>query len=153
DEGLRGDPFAELLERGRAIAIDVPTSSGAERRVILTETYSRYAAVTNLEFVYAGPSLSKVAAADAVPAAFRSVALTRVAARREMLVRSLSLAGAVSIGDISARYDFDEGWIRQRLDEWTRAGKLVRGTFGGDQTTPRWASRRLLEQARRRELA
>src|SRR5215831_7920527 len=44
DEGLRGDPFAELLERGRAIALDVPTVSGAARRVILTETYARYAA-------------------------------------------------------------------------------------------------------------
>jgi ATP-dependent Lhr-like helicase len=158
DEGPRGDPFAELLDRGRAIAIDVPTVSGAERRVILTETYARYAAVIpsnarDLQFVYAGPSLSQFATDDIVPAAFRAVALTRPAARREMLVRYLSLAGAVSIDDIRARYDFDEAWIRQRLDEWTRAGKLVRGTFGGDRTTPRWASRRLLEQARRRELA
>jgi len=33
------------------------------------------------------------------------------------------------------------------------SGKLVRGAFGGDTATPRWTSRRLLEQARRRELA
>ena len=30
---------------------------------------------------------------------------------------------------------------------------LVRGVFGGDRATARWCSRRLLEQARRRELA
>ena len=44
-------------------------------------------------------------------------------------------------------------WVEERLDEWTRTGRLVRGTFGGDAATPRWCSRRLLEQARRRELA
>jgi ATP-dependent Lhr-like helicase len=169
DEGRRGDPLAELLDRGRAIAIDVPTASGPARRLILTETYARYAAVIpspsvagapsragsarDLQFVYAGTSLEQRAPADVIPDAFRVIALTRQAARREMLVRFLSLAGAVSIDDIRARYAFDESWIRQRLDEWTRAGKLVRGTFGGDATTPRWASRRLLEQARRRELA
>jgi ATP-dependent Lhr-like helicase len=171
DEGRRGDPFMELLERRRAIAIDVPTGTGAPaRRVILTENYARYAAAfpssvipvhspvipseaRDLQFVHAGATLDRHPAADVIPAALRVVALTRPAARREMLVRFLSLAGAVSLSDIRDRYDFDEQWIRDRLDEWTRAGKLVRGTFGGDQTTPRWTSRRLLEQARRRELA
>ncbi|HVX39373.1 MAG TPA: hypothetical protein VHB25_07335, partial [Gemmatimonadaceae bacterium] len=71
----------------------------------------------------------------------------------ELLVRFLSLAGPISVDDVLARYEFDADWVRERLDEWTRTGKLVRGTFAGDSATPRWSSRRLLEQARRRELA
>jgi len=44
EEGRRGEPLAELLERGRAIAIDIPRGDGMmERRVILTETFARYA--------------------------------------------------------------------------------------------------------------
>jgi ATP-dependent helicase Lhr and Lhr-like helicase len=67
-------------------------------------------------------------------------------------VRYVSLAGAFTVDDALARYDFDRDWVEERLEEWTRNGRLVRGAFGGD-ATPRWASRRLLEQARRRELA
>src|SRR5262249_28337568 len=37
DEGRRGDPLTELLERGRAIRIDVPIGATSERRLILTE--------------------------------------------------------------------------------------------------------------------
>jgi ATP-dependent Lhr-like helicase len=59
----------------------------------------------------------------------------------------------VTIDDVRARYDFDERWVRRRLEEWERSGVLVRGVFGGDRSVDRWASRRLLEQARRRELA
>src|SRR6185295_17562505 len=92
-------------------------------------------------------------AADVVPDALRRSALTKLAARRDLLARFVSLGGAVSIDDILARYDFERSWIEERLDEWTRGGKLVRGTFGGDAATTRWCSRRLLEQARRRELA
>src|SRR6185437_11023974 len=80
-------------------------------------------------------------------------AVTPQVAQRELLVRFVSLAGAVSIDDVLTRYDLDRAWIEERLDDWTRTGKLMRGTFGADSTTPRWVSRRLLEQARRRELA
>src|SRR5256885_15396037 len=45
EEGLRGDPLNELLERGRAIALDVPAGSGTvQQRIILTENYARFAA-------------------------------------------------------------------------------------------------------------
>jgi hypothetical protein len=46
DEGRRGDPLHELLDRGRAIALDIPSDSGggSARRVILTENFGRYAA-------------------------------------------------------------------------------------------------------------
>ena len=131
DEGPRGDPLQELLDRSRAILVDIPSAThGVQQRLILNETSSRYAAAFG-----DGDAASKRAA------------------RREILVRFISLAGPISVDDVLARYDFDAEWVRERLDDWTRTGKLVRGTFGGDTTVQRWATRRLLEQARRRELA
>jgi ATP-dependent Lhr-like helicase len=160
DEGLRGDPIAELLDRSRAVAVDIPTSGqdngSAQRRMILTENFSRYAAAFGEETVSmlrAGRNLEPATANEFVPPALRQAAFTRSAARRELLARFISLAGAVSIEDVLHRYDFDPKWVAERLDEWTRVGKLVRGRFGGDRNVVRWCSRRLLEQARRRELA
>lgn len=139
EEGLRGDPLHELLGRGRAITINIPTAArGAERRIILAENLPRYVSAFG---------------AGALGVADTGTALTQPAARREILVRFMSLFGAMAVSDVLARYDFVPEWIEERLADWTRAGKLVRGTFGGDVATPRWASRRLLEQARRRELA
>jgi ATP-dependent Lhr-like helicase len=132
EEGRRGDPLYELTERGRVITIDVPNANGSEARMILTENRERY---------------------DAAFGGVATPSITPSAARREILVRYIALAGAVSIEEIRRRYDFDAEWLRERLDEWTRTGKLVRGTFGGDAATIRWCTRRLLEQARRRELA
>jgi ATP-dependent Lhr-like helicase len=103
--------------------------------------------------VATGSALEPRAADDVIPEAMRRSAVTTQAARRDLLVRFVSLNGALSVEEVLGRYDFDREWVEQRLDEWTRAGKLVRGTFGGDATTTRWCSRRLLEQARRRELA
>jgi ATP-dependent Lhr-like helicase len=157
DEERRGEPLDELLERGRAIAIDIPTGVGQPRRaIILTETYARYVAAFGAEAmatVYAGVAFSPSDARAIVPEALRTASITTNAARREILVRFISLFGPVSTDDVRSRYDFDAKWITDRLDDWTRSGKLVRGTFGGDATTQRWTSRRLLEQARRRELA
>ncbi|HEX8942728.1 MAG TPA: DEAD/DEAH box helicase [Gemmatimonadaceae bacterium] len=157
DEGRRGDPLFELLDRGRAIAIDVPTGiAGPQRRVILTENYARYAAAFGpdaFDTVHSGADLEPRRAVDVISDALRRPAVTQLAARRDLLVRFISLAGPVSVEDVLNRYDFDREWVRDRLEEWARAGKLVRGTFGGDATTTRWCTRRLLEQARRRELA
>ena len=128
-EGRRGDPLAELLDRGRIAAVEIPIGSGSrEKRFVLAETEKRYID------------------------AFGEASATRKAARREILVRFVSLAGAVSVDDVRRRYAFGATWIRERFDDWTRNGRLVRGKFGGD-ATDRWCSRRLLEQARRRELA
>jgi ATP-dependent Lhr-like helicase len=57
------------------------------------------------------------------------------------------------VEDVRERYDLPTSWILRRLEEWERAGVLVRGEFGADRGVVRWCSRRLLEQARRRELA
>ena len=159
DEGRRGDPLGELLGRGRAIGVPVPIEdgSGTEWRAILVEAYPRYAAVFGSETlarVRRGVTLDEeVDASDVIPAGLREPALTRNAARRDLLARFLALAGPVMIREITARYAFDASWVEERLEEWTRVGRLVRGTFGGDARTVRWCSRRLLEQARRRELA
>ncbi len=156
DEGVRGDPLAELLDRDRAIGIDIPTANGAARRIILTESYPRYVAAFGADLlatVYRGMAFIAIGASDIVPDSLRAPVLTQAAARRELLVRWMSLAGPISIDDVLARYALDAVWVRDRLDEWTRAGKLVRGAFGGDASVARWSSRRLLEQARRRELA
>ena len=123
----------------------VPTPSGSDDRFILVDSYARYASAFGADVL--GTPI------DAIPAALREAALTQRAARREILARYIALAGPVTVGDVRARYDFDERWVRRRLEEWERNGVLVRGVFGGDRSVDRWASRRLLEQARRRELA
>ncbi len=127
EDGRRGDPIHELIDRGRIVEIDVPIRGGkSERRFVLTENAARYTAAFD-----EGSQL----------------------ARRELLVRFVSLAGAFSVDDVLARYDFDRAWVEERLDDWTKNGRLIRGTFAGDASQTRWCSRRLLEQARRRELA
>jgi ATP-dependent Lhr-like helicase len=157
DERLQDDPVNELLQRMRAIAIDAPNGRGTtERRVILTESYPRYAAAFGenvFDTVYAGATLEPRQVSEVVPEALRRPVLTPAAARRDLLARFVSLGGAVSLDDILARYDFDRAWLEDRLADLTRAGKLVVGTFGGDVSARRWCSRRLLELARRRELA
>ena len=152
----RGDPLAELLDQGRVIGVDVPSATGISARLLLTETYARYAAAFGTELdrpVRAGAELAEVAASAIIPTELREPTLSRSAGRREILARWLALAGPVSVVEARARYDFDERWIADRFQEWQREGKLVRGFFGGDRTTPRWCSRRVLEHARRRALA
>ncbi len=145
DEQQRGNPLTTLLDSGRLVPARVPTSGGSEDRFILVDSYARYASAFGADAL--GTPI------DAIPAALREAALTQRAARREILARYVALAGPVTVDDVRARYDFEERWVRRRLEEWERSGVLVRGVFGGDRSVDRWASRRLLEQARRRELA
>jgi ATP-dependent Lhr-like helicase len=145
DQWRRGDPLATLLESGRLVPAQMPASQGKEDRFILVDGYARYASAFGAERLGVPMAV--------IPAALRDAALTERAARREILARFVALAGPVSVDDVRARYDFDERWVRRRLEEWERNGVLVRGVFGGDRAVDRWASRRLLEQARRRELA
>ena len=156
EEGRRGEPIAELLDAGRAVALPIPTSDGIEWRVTLIESYARYAAAfgeSAMTRVRVGASLQERDATDAIPDAMRSAALEAQVAQRELVSRWIALAGVFTIDDVRRRYDLDAPWLESRLNDWTRAGRLVRGKFGGDASTPRWCSRRLLEAARRRELA
>src|SRR5215218_8219016 len=138
-EWRRGDPLAALLEGARLVAATIPTRAGTQDRFILIDDVARYVAAF-------GP--------DVVPDAARAEpVLTERAARREVLSRFIALAGPLSVDDVCTRYAFEPRWIERRLTEWEQKQVLVRGVFGGDRTTTRWCSRRLLEQARRRELA
>ncbi|CAN5917195.1 ATP-dependent helicase [soil metagenome] len=152
----RGHPLETLLASGRMVEIGVPTVAGIERRFTLVDSFARYVAAFGAETmatVRAGSELAERAATDVVPAVLRDAALTDRAARREILLRWISLAGPLSVDDVRARYDLELRWILRRMEEWEQKGVLVRGVFGGDRGATRWTSRRLLEQARRRELA
>ena len=156
-EGRVEDPLHELLEAGRAIAIPMPLGTGGiEQRVILTDAYPRYLAAFGeaaMATVGAGPELAPVDAVAAIPEPLRRATFTRGAAQRELLARFVSLSGPISVEDVRRRYDLPAENVTRQLEEWTAAGKLARGSFVSNDTSPRWVSRRLLEQARRRELA
>ena len=157
DEGRKAmaDPLGELLSDGRVIAIEIPTATVNERRFVLTETLPRYLSAFGtrlLDTIRGGTDLA-ARGPEVVADGFRRGTLTEDAARIELLTRLLALGGAVSIGDIQARYDLPGAWIERRLESWRKLGRVVRGTFGIAGGPDRWASRRLLEIARRRELA
>jgi ATP-dependent helicase Lhr and Lhr-like helicase len=133
DEGRRGDPLAELVESARAVEMEIPTASGTASRWVLVENLPRYASAFGSD-----PGVA---------------ALQPEAARREILTRLIARSGPVSMAEIRARYELDTKWLERRLQEMTSAGRLVRGAFGDVAGVHRWCSRRLLEEARRRELA
>ena len=145
-EWRRGNPLAALESSGRLVEVRCPTANGVDDRFILVDAYPRYVAAF-------GKGLLASASEDAIPAALREPVLTDRAARREVLARWIALAGPVSIHDALLRHAFDAKWVERRLEEWEQKNVLVRGVFGGDRSVARWCSRRLLEQARRRELA
>ncbi len=156
EEWRRGEPLSTLIASGRLVQIGIPGGSGLEPRFILVDSYARYAAAFGsaaLAEVRAGEGLELRVAANVIPAVLLEPVLTERASRREILVRWLSIASPASVEDVRTRYDFDAAWIERRLGEWEKKGVLVRGVFGGDRGATRWTSRRLLEQARRRELA
>ena len=155
-EWRKGDPLAVLLASGRIIGVALPAAHGTDERFILVDAYPRYVAAFGaaaLATVRASATLIPRPAVDVVPAVLREAALTERAARREILAHWIALAGPISVDDVRARYDFEATWVERRLEDWERKGVLVRGVFGGDRSVTRWSSRRLLEQARRRELA
>ncbi|MGI8843967.1 MAG: DEAD/DEAH box helicase, partial [Gemmatimonadaceae bacterium] len=153
----RGDPFDELLEARRALAIPIPTGAGADEwRFILTESFARYVAALGpeqLTRVRTGLPLEEMPAEDAVPSALREASLAAGTARRELLARWLSLAGPVTRAAIQDRYAMPDDWIGRRLVEWQRSGRLVRGRFRPEVTEPQWIVRSVAEIARRRALA
>ena len=149
-EWQRGDPVESLVKSGRLVAAELRPG---DRRFFLVENWARYAAAFGdaLQSVFVNENVRP--AADVIPDALRQVALTEAAARRDVLSRYLALSGPVSLDDITSRYAFETRWLERRLDEWERAGVLVRGSFGPDRDVVRWMARRPLERARRVELA
>ena len=143
-DGPAPGPVDELIRSGRTAEIDVPAARGSERRHVLIEALPRYLS-----------AFDGLTVPDTVPEQFRRPTLTRGAARREIVARFLALTGPVTLDDVRARYDLPADWLEARLGEWTDKGILVRGRFAlpGYESTLRWCSRRLVEQARRRALA
>ena len=154
-EWKRGDPLDELLGSGRVIAIPIVTRTDREWRFILTEDYPRYAAALgeSLGSVRAGRDLEEVAATAAVPDALRTPSLDPLAARREVMARFLALSGPVTVSEVVARHGWDEAWVKSRLADWERNGRLLRGRYRREVREPEWCSRRVVERARLRALA
>ena len=153
---LLGNPVERLLESGRLVGITVPTVNGSDERFILVDAYPRYVAAfgaKQLRTVRFGISLEPKMAHIAVPAALLQPVLDLPTARREILSRWMSLAGVFSIDGVRARYNFDTSWVERRLEAAEQKQVVRRGVFGSERGITRWCSRRLLEQARRSELA
>ncbi|HEX2721995.1 MAG TPA: DEAD/DEAH box helicase [Gemmatimonadaceae bacterium] len=164
DEGVRGDPFNELVSSRRAVMVRLGTER--EWRFILAESYPRYLSAFGAEEMgivsvpATGGSGSgfadnqvEVSAEEGIPEVLRYGAMTQGAARREILARFVALSGPVTVNEIRRRYALDERWIEMRLTEWQRTAKLVRGKFRAEVTEPEWCSRRVAEVGRRRALA
>ena len=164
EEGVRGDPFNEIVSSRRAIM--VPLGTERDWRFILVESFPRYVSAFGQEAMsivtvpatggsgagFAGNQV-EIPASEAVPSVLREPAMTVSAARREILARFVALSGPVTVDEIHLRYAFDRRWIESRLTEWQRTGKLVRGRFRPEIVEPEWCSRRIAESARRRALA
>jgi ATP-dependent Lhr-like helicase len=155
-DAVVGAPLEDLLSTGRMVGIELPTTRGVERRFVLVESLPRYLSAFGMQQqVYAGTDMRRTEVTSAVPLAFREPSLTAGAARREVLARFLALSGPVTVDEVRERYDFDVAWIGRRLSDWSERGNLIRGRFAlpGRESSMRWCSRRLVEQARRRALA
>jgi ATP-dependent helicase Lhr and Lhr-like helicase len=164
EENVRGDPFNELVSSRRAIMI--PLGPEGDWRFILTEAYPRYLSAFGEEKVgrvavpaeggsgagFAGNQV-ELSAHEVVPSVLREAVITPAAARREILARFVALSGPVTVAEVHGRYGWDERWIEERLTEWQRTGKLVRGRFRLERTDAEWCSRRIAEGGRRRALA
>src|SRR3954471_18342410 len=156
DEGVKGDPFVQLLESRRMIAIPLGADGERSWRMILTETYPRYVAAfgaTTLARVRGGLDIVEQNASDLVPDVLRHAAINPSVARREILARFLTQSGPVTVPEIHARYGWQRDWIESRLVEWERTGKLIRGKFRREVQDIEWCSRRVVEIGRRRALA
>ncbi|MEO8576650.1 MAG: DEAD/DEAH box helicase [Gemmatimonadales bacterium] len=164
EEGVRGDPFNELVSSRRAIMVQLGPEK--EWRFILTESYPRYVAGFGVEALAtvsvpatggSGAGFAdnqvEIGASEVVPEALRLPVMTAGVARREILARLVALSGPVTVREIYDRYGWDERWIEARLTEWQRTGKLVRGKFRAEIVEPEWCSRRIAEVGRRRALA
>src|SRR5437868_14403815 len=156
EEGRRADPFAQLLEARRVIAIQLGTTESREWRFILTETFPRYVSALGeeqLRHLRGTMAFNQQDATGLVPEGLRRAAANPSVARREILARFLTQSGPVTALEVHRRYGWEREWIESRLTEWERTGKLVRGKFRREVQDIEWCSRRVVEIGRRRALA
>ena len=155
-EGVRAEPFAQLLETGRVVGIQLGSQASKEWRFILTETYSRYVSAfgpEQLSLVLGTTELVEQDAAALIPEVLRHAAVNASVARREILARFLTQSGPVTVQEVHDRYGWPREWIESRLTEWEKTDKLVRGKFRREVQDVEWSSRRVVEIGRRRALA
>ncbi len=148
----RGDPLEELLENERALQLRL----GGEWRVLLTDSYARYAAACGadqLSTIRWGKELEQRSISEVLHPALRTPVLELRAARREILARHLGVSGPVTSRELNARYGWPVEEIEEQLHEWELAGRLVRGRFRPALRETEWCPRKLVERARRRALA
>jgi ATP-dependent Lhr-like helicase len=149
------DTLAHLLERAGDLTMDelrarvVPAD---ERRSADDPVATLIASGRAVEFPVNGNDAPRVIAAEE-RARYQAAADGDRAARREILARYLALAGPVTVAEVQARYGWPPQWVERRLEDWQRAGRLVRGAFRQGIAGPEWCARPLLERARRRALA
>jgi ATP-dependent Lhr-like helicase len=138
DDAPRAEQRAALLSLDRALLDELMNARGVddETMAVVDELLAR--------------RREKYAAAHGVDAL--EALIGAGTPRESTLSEYIALAGAFTVDVVVRRFGLDASRVQSRLDEWTRAGRLVRGPFGVGRET-RWISRRLLEQARRRELA
>jgi len=156
EEGVRGDPFAELLARRRVIGIELGAEGAKEWRFILTETYPRYVSAFGAEQLKRVRGTSELVEHEApalIPNVLLQPAINASVARREILARFLTQSGPITIAEIHDRYGWEADWIESRLTEWEKAVKIVRGKFRRELQDIEWCSRRVVEIGRRRALA
>jgi ATP-dependent Lhr-like helicase len=164
EEGVRGDPFADLLANRRVIAIRLGSDETKEWRFILTETYPRYISAFGPESLARVRGMGEAGrggtseliehdAAALIPDVLRHPAINASVARREILARFLTQSGPVTVREIHERYGWETEWVESRLTEWERTGKLIRGKFRRGLQDIEWCSRRVVEIGRRRALA
>jgi ATP-dependent Lhr-like helicase len=156
EEGVRGEPFNELLASRRVVAIQLGGEGAREWRFILTESYPRYVSAFGAEQLKRVRGTSELVEQEAptlIPAVLLHPAINASVARREILARFLTQSGPVTVAEIHGRYGWEEDWIELRLNEWEKTGKLIRGKFRRELQDLEWCSRRVVEIGRRRALA
>ena len=156
EEGVRGEPFNELLASRRVVAIQLGGEGAKEWRFILTENYPRYVSAFGAEQLQRVRGTSELVEQEApalIPAVLLHPVINPSVARREILARFLTQSGPVTVAEIHGRYGWEEDWIEVRLNEWEKAGKLIRGKFRRELQDLEWCSRRVVEIGRRRALA
>ena len=149
------DALAHLLERAGDLTMDelrARVAPAEERRSAEDPVATLIASGRAVEFPVNGSDAPRIIAAEE-RARYQGAADGDRAARREILARYVTLAGPVTVADVEARYGWPARWVERRLEDWQRAGRLVRGVFRQGIAGPEWCSRALLERARRRALA
>ncbi|HZT82469.1 MAG TPA: DEAD/DEAH box helicase [Gemmataceae bacterium] len=132
-EGPMEGFLAELEADGRAVRLELPRCQEPLRWVLAED-------------------------AELYRQAFSDKGASAASAAEAIVERFLRTHALVGLSDLLGRYPLEEAWARRKLEEWSRAGRLVR--IGGEPgvSTPgaepvQWSAPENLEQVQRTALA